>query len=320
MSSENCKLNGLSGMEAQLAYTSLLKLKKSIIYEQSKEEEGSLKEFELQVDMMLSILGSKLEGPESQSFSSVEDLTKLKITFTGFLALKPNLEDRIVMTASLGQNELWSSANLYRQLQLLESLTRASAPWIDAFFFRVSAMLPPNKRMALIMEHIVPAATIDPSSLSSLSGFVDYTAIVASHCVARNSLFPPAHLLSPQLYVLRSYMPTGFFVIEAKFFNPSDHIPLAVCDLFACGKLLQQVLRGALTNGRDWIFLLVKLNNNYEWASYQQSSMVQLPTTGSLGGQPKSSEPDLISGILAFWIENSFVDLGSDDWFKPFLN
>jgi hypothetical protein len=38
--------------------------------------------------------------------------------------------------------------------------------------------------------------------------------------------------------------------------------------------------KNLLTNGHDWIFLPVKLNNNYEWASYQQSSVVQLPTTG----------------------------------------
>ena len=47
---------------------------------------------------------------------------KLKITFTGFIVLKPNSKNRIAETASLGQNELWCSANLYRQLHLLENL------------------------------------------------------------------------------------------------------------------------------------------------------------------------------------------------------
>ena len=53
---------------------------------------------------------------------TMEALTKLKITFTGFVGLKPNSEERIAATTFLGQSELWSSANLYRQLQLLESL------------------------------------------------------------------------------------------------------------------------------------------------------------------------------------------------------
>ncbi len=48
-------------------------------------------------------------------------------------------------------------------------------------------MLSPNKRMVLNMEHVVPTSTISPSSLSTLSGFVDYTAIVASQRVAGKS-------------------------------------------------------------------------------------------------------------------------------------
>jgi len=53
---------------------------------------------------------------------TVDHLEELKITFTGFINLKPNFGEHVVETASLGQNELWSSANLYCQLQLLESL------------------------------------------------------------------------------------------------------------------------------------------------------------------------------------------------------
>ncbi|KAF8332431.1 hypothetical protein F5887DRAFT_996797 [Amanita rubescens] len=297
MSSKKRKLSSLSGLELQLAYNSLLKLKKSIVYEES-EEEGPPEDFEQQVDTMLSLLGSKLEGPQSLTFSrmTAEHLTKLKIVSTGFIDLKPNSEERIAATASLGQSELWSSANLYRQLHLLESLVpikdASARAWIDAFFFRASAMLSPNKRMVLNMEHVVPATTISPSSLSTLSGFVDYTAIVASQRVAA------ILLRSPQLHVLRSYMPSGFFVIEAKLSDPSDHVPQAVCEMYACGKLLQKkVLRGALTNGRDWIFLLVQLDDNYDGASYKQSSVVQLTT---FGGQPVF-QPDLIAGILAYW-------------------
>ncbi|KAI9509432.1 hypothetical protein F5148DRAFT_1187990 [Russula earlei] len=320
MSSKKRKLSGLTGLELQLAYNSLLKLKKSIVYEESDEEEGPSEDFDQQVDAMLSLLGSKLEGPQSLTFSSMttEHLTKLKIISTGFIDLKPNFEERIAATAALGQSELWSSANLYRQLHLLESLvprtTEASArAWIDAFFFRASAMLSPTKRMVLNMEHVVPATTISPSSLSTLSGFVDYTAIVGSQRIAA------ILLRSPQLHILRSHMPSGFFVIEAKLSDPSDYVPQAVCEMYACGKLLQKkVLRGALTNGRDWIFLLIKLDDNYDGASYNQSSVVQLSTTRSTDGQPVITKPwpDLIAGILAYWVANSFEDLRSDDWFE----
>jgi hypothetical protein len=42
--------------------------------------------------------------------------------FTGQLCLKPNLNELVAATTSLGQNEFWSSTNLYRQLLLLERL------------------------------------------------------------------------------------------------------------------------------------------------------------------------------------------------------
>jgi hypothetical protein len=109
-------------------------------------------------------------------------------------------------------------------------------------------MLPPNKRMVLKIEHVVPATTISPSSLSTLSGFVDYTAVVASQRHAGKSthlseppspLFPLAIFLKyPHFHILKMYMPSGFFVIEAKLFNPKDHVPQAVCEMCACGRLL----------------------------------------------------------------------------------
>jgi hypothetical protein len=64
------KLSGLSELELQLAYSSLLKLKKIIVHEESEEDseadpnEPASESFEQQVDTMLSLLGSKLEGPQ----------------------------------------------------------------------------------------------------------------------------------------------------------------------------------------------------------------------------------------------------------------
>jgi hypothetical protein len=65
-----------------------------------------------------------------------------------------------------------------------------------------SEHLQTNQRMILNMQHAVPATTISPSSLSTLAGFVDYTAVVASQSTAGKSaptyLNHPAHRL-PQL-------------------------------------------------------------------------------------------------------------------------
>ncbi|KAG1727127.1 hypothetical protein EDB19DRAFT_1750969 [Suillus lakei] len=321
MYSTKRKLSGLSGLQLQLAYNSLLKLRQTIVYEASKEEEDSNEEdFEQQIDTMLCLLGSKLEGPMSFTFSGVtiEDLTKLKIKLTGRLRLKPDRDTRIAETTSLGQSALWSSENLYRQLNLLESLiprtTEASArAWIDAFFFRASAMIPPDKSMVLNMEHIVPATTISPSSLQTLSGFIDYTAVVVDK---RRVEFL---LDTSQLGSLGRIMPSSFFVMEAKLSDPSEHVAQAVYEMYACGKFLQKkVLRGALTDGHDWMFLFIKFNDNYDGASYQQSRLLKLRATKDVDDRPVIHRPwaDLIAAILSYWVQNSFEDLGSDDWFE----
>ncbi|KAI9441535.1 hypothetical protein H4582DRAFT_2073709 [Lactarius indigo] len=323
------EFSGLSGLELQLAFNSLLRLKRAIAYEGLKSENVTDTDgLEQQINTTLSLLGLKLglqvEGSQPLTYSGITDniWTKLKITFTGFIDLKPNSEEHIAATISLGQNELWSSANLYHHLHLLGNVipwkTEASShAWIEAFFFHASAMLPPDQHMVLNMEQVVPAmTTTNPLSFLTLSRFVDYFVVVANQHAA--TIF----LKSPILDNLKSFMSSSFFVIEAKLSNPSVHVSQAVCGLCACGKLLQKkVLHGALTNGHDWIFLLVKLNDDYDGASYQESAMIQLQTTRDLDDQLVIHKPwpDLIAGILSDWIKSSFADSGleGDDWFEP---
>jgi len=196
-------------------------------------------------------------------------------------------------------------------LRQTEARTR---PWIEAFFFRASAMLPPDKRMVLNMEQVVPAETTHSTCFSNLAGFVDYTAIVTSQPVAE------IFLTFPHLRILKLYMPSAFLVIEAKLSNPLDDLPQAVCNMYACGKFLKKkVVRGVLTNGCDWIFLLVKLNDDWDGATYKFSTMMKYRgAVESLNGEREilAPWPDLIAAVLLYWVENSFVDLGSDDWFE----
>ncbi|KAG2070800.1 hypothetical protein BDR04DRAFT_1118077 [Suillus decipiens] len=114
-------------------------------------------------------------------------------------------------------------------------------------------------------------------------------------------------------------MPSGFFVTEAKLYNISNNFPQAVCEMYACGKYLQKkVVRGALTNGREWIFIFMKFNDNYDGASYQRSNIVKFDTVSNSDGQLviPGSWPDILAAILSHWIQNSFADLKSDDWFE----
>src|SRR5260370_30493678 len=69
--------------------------------------------------------------------------------------------------------------------------------------------------------------------------------------------------------------------------------------------LRKKVLHGALTNGCDWIFLLIiNLNDDYDGGFYKQSDMVQLRTMKSFDGWLviPGPWPDLITAILLHWV------------------
>jgi hypothetical protein len=57
----------------------------------------------------------------------MDALTRLNIVSSGFLHLKSDFLERAVASTSLGANELWSSANLYRHLNLFEAFVVCSS-------------------------------------------------------------------------------------------------------------------------------------------------------------------------------------------------
>jgi hypothetical protein len=67
----------------------------------------------------------------------------------------------------------------------------------------------------------------------------------------------------------------------------------------------KQVVRGALTNGREWIFLILKLNDDRNGASFMRSNIIHLDTHSEVLGGPQvmtRPSPDLIAGILSHWV------------------
>ncbi|KAF8075258.1 hypothetical protein FPV67DRAFT_1476688 [Lyophyllum atratum] len=320
------KISGLDGKELATAYASLRSFRNTITEDESERDPNEPLDI-AQLDAVLSQLLTRLSGPRSLTFSSADDddLAKLNITLAGLLQPKPDFENALKATTSLGEEEHWSSKGFYRHLELLENTipnvneTSARA-WIDSFFYRVCAMLPKDKRMVLNMEHHVPSTKVDLSSETSrsLSGYIDYTAVVAEANASSAGL-----LDSPYLSVLKRYMQTrststGFFVLEAKFTNIAQHVPQAICEMYACGKYLQKnVVRGALTSGRQWMFLILNINDDFGGATYKQSAVISFTSTNMPNGQRTLVSPlwpNYIAATLLHWIQNGFTDLGDDDW------
>ena len=97
----------------------------------------------------------------------------------------------------------------------------------------------------------------------------------------------------------------------------------------------KNILRGTLTNGLEWIFLILYLKPD-GGALYQESQPVRIiQCADSLGMDIPDvyrPGPDLVAGILSHWVSviqclefvvtkvyqvrNSFNDIEEDDWFK----
>ncbi|KAF8323470.1 uncharacterized protein EI90DRAFT_3130339 [Cantharellus anzutake] len=268
---------------------------------------------------------ARLDGPQDLSFSGLtnDHLSKLNISPAGSLELKPKsvLAELAKKTQVVGKDDIWSSENLYRHLQRLETLVpksneAAARAWIDAFFFRVSAMVPPDEMMVLSVEQQIPPTAVKPSSSTTLHGFIDYIAATAVKSVADKFLSDPT--------IERLKSMSGLVVTEAKSSSGApthlrDHIPQAIGEMYACAKALgKSVVRGALTVGDRWIFLIIVMNANGDGAKYWKSRGIGvLTTTPPEDTAITSPWPDVIAGILAHWMKHSFEGIkDGDDWFE----
>ena len=197
----------------------------------------------------------------------------MHITSLGFLDLKGRLEPRITETSLLGCDQLWCSDNMYRHRTILElqisrtvcqllfiswptfnytRQTEASArAWINTFFFRAMAMVPPTQWMVLNMEYTGPPTRIRPQSFATISGRTYYTAIIAKPGAASESFwlgpadklvsFSAALLTNTQILSLQKHIPSGFFVAEGKSCELARYVPQAVTEIYGCTKIMQYV-------------------------------------------------------------------------------
>lgn len=73
--------------------------------------------------------------------------------------------------------------------------------WIDVFLFRVAAMLPSKpgpwgtRRMVLSFEKAIQPIPAGSSAPSTLSGVIDYTAVVVEQCFGESALAYVYHYL-----------------------------------------------------------------------------------------------------------------------------
>jgi len=240
------------------------------------------------------------------------NLKGLGVAPPSMMEIKDDIEGIVAQSKTFGEDSLWSASVLHRHLELLERIVpqtneAAARLWINAFFYRVAAMLPAERRMVLSVEQPVPPVTLIRDSPFTVSGTIDWVVMTASPEIAGDLLRSPD--LDNETQAL--------FVTEAKSQKLlHSHVPQALAEMCACArKARKKVIRGALTNGHDWIFLIVKSEDTK--ISYLLSETISIVDTHPTTRKTCISEyaVALVSSILAYWMMHSHEDLSDDDHF-----
>ncbi|KAG6829096.1 hypothetical protein H0H92_005709 [Tricholoma furcatifolium] len=270
-------------------------------FERSKKceefEDSETEEMDKVVEAVRARIHSKLEASQLVNFSDADDdtLEALNLVPERLLRLIPGIRERVKESRLNGNNELWSSTHLHRQLHMLDRHvtyqinTATTRAWIEAFLFRASAMVPQDRRMVLDTQHV-------PPNTIGARGYTYYTVALAN---ANDE----------------GLACSSFFVTEAGEGALGKQIPQTVCQLYASAKQLRcrrrKTVRGALTNGRQWIFLILSLNDDRNgggswWQTYLQE---YYPSTQhrDFDSRPVFDEPDIIAGILSHWVRCATV-------------
>ena len=193
-------------------------------------------------------------------------------------------------------------------------------------------MSPMGKKMVLSVEPFV-STTISPDSLVTLGGHIDYTAVMA------NPNSAGALLMCSTLFGLIIYLQIFSWLTQSlrrlrnrsirflsrkprqskfrswnmslkrylKCMLAQDTLgELFVSIVFWSIKLLdfcrKSIIRGALTNGQVWIFLILKMNSGGNGATYSQSKRLSPLVPGRYGDKEVSRTMcNTIAGIIEYW-------------------
>ncbi|KAK1215432.1 hypothetical protein PQX77_021971 [Marasmius sp. AFHP31] len=266
---------------------------------------------------------------ESFSEATEEDLDRLGIQPRGCLRIKPEHEliSKLDAANEAGKTEHWSSKGLYEHLKGLENLVVAHDKatlkrlWINAFLFRAAAMSPPGKQTVLTLEENPGSSAGEYAAYTVYSVGKNRASEVFNGMQFRyifSANFPPEHFtMFPEMRTPDRFHQT-LLVVEG---NPSlwegAQLSPAILQMHAfCQRHKISMLRGALTNGREWIFIFLKAKPDDDGFVYWISELHKAMAAGkSLTDEVSSPHCDIIAGILAHWIAHSDEDILDDDWF-----
>ncbi|EIW52238.1 uncharacterized protein TRAVEDRAFT_75294 [Trametes versicolor FP-101664 SS1] len=257
--------------------------------------------------------------------SATKILARADIVYAGDLSAKdPStlaIRERIAQENAAGAEHLMSAQNLHTKLDFLlqHTMHHASARlWIESFLFRITAMIQTDKQLVIGLEvFAAPEVITTTPPTIAIGAHVNYVLFFVDKRAAPRML--DAVNLESALRNKAQAVP-GLFVAEAKGDSHmlGTHVPQAVVEMQACARRLKSTyIRGALTNGTSWIFLLLELDTSFlggrYWESARQDVVIQ--SSGDRRWVDEESV-DRMAALLAHWAKHCAEDLTEDDWFE----
>ncbi|KAF6754703.1 hypothetical protein DFP72DRAFT_363193 [Ephemerocybe angulata] len=227
-------------------------------------------------------------------------------------------------SANRAQEHMWSSDMLVHHLNMLQSFASPNAAgaqlWIDAFLFRVKAILDcTDNGLVLSLEQFLD---VPVQCKTVLSGFVDYALFMGPKDLT-GQYFP-----SSDLMLERNRDGLCLFIDEAEVVGVplKPYLPQTVGKMFAGMKSMEKdVIRGGLTNGQNWIFIILEADASGTGAVYHYTDEFSLLgstnpvplnySSASLKPSPLKERCDVVAAVLSGWVEKSHCKLDKSDVF-----
>ena len=192
-----------------------------------------------------------------------------------------------------------------------------------------------------------------------LSGAAGYSTYVADRAEEGGSsqiqsMLPKPSLAAPATHLDGSLVnhpaPEGLFITESDRRDLLVRFPDAIAKMYALAtqnKCVQsfdtrsfsqnfysvKIVRGAISNGYEWAFALLQLNENGRGGRYKLAPKIAIDFERNYPNHVMNHGPDIVAGVLAHWvcrvcfsllgtftnvsqIEHCYDDLDENDWFK----